>query len=250
MSFPFASPLPRLAVFVIGLSLLAGCAAPGIEDGRHEITERDGETRTPQATAPLLPSTLFSGGAKEFIGWRCTPAQPLVTAHPDDELRLWSAHGAWRMPPAVVASGARYQQGEMSFWDRGDEAVVESPRGRLECRRDTAREALTRRDRPGVMFHGRGNEPGWTLSLPKDVPEVDLLLDYGERQLTLPYRVMAINNDAGRVSLASGRADRPFELQLEAAACFDGMSGKPFPVRVTLAIDGETYRGCGQGIAP
>ncbi len=59
-----------------------------------------------------------------------------------------------------------------------------------------------------------------------------------------------MDNEAGRVVLASGRGDTPFELRIEAGACFDDMSGEPFPARVTLSVDGEQYRGCGQGIAP
>jgi hypothetical protein len=86
MSSSFATSASRLAPVVISLTLLTGCAAPGIEGSRPEITERGGDTSTRQAKAPLLPSAFFSGGAEEFIGWRCTPAQPLVTAHPDDEL--------------------------------------------------------------------------------------------------------------------------------------------------------------------
>ncbi|PXY00427.1 COG3650 family protein [Halomonas sp. LBP4] len=244
-----ARPVPLL----LGAALvLAGCAAAPGGEGRPEVADRsagDGG-KVVQPTAPLMPSAFFAGGAEAFVAWRCTPAQDLVTAHPDDELRLWSAHGAWRLSPAVVASGARYQQDDLSFWNKGEAAVVESPSGRLDCSRDLARTSLTRHDRPGVMFHARGNEPGWVASLPSDVAEIDLLLDYGSRQLTLPYRVTTLDNGEGRMILASGRADTPFELRIEGQACFDDMSGEPFPARVTLTIDGETYRGCGQGIAP
>lgn len=238
-----SSILPLLLGTALGL---AGCAAPG-EAPPAPPPPDEGTVATP--TAPLMPSLLFPGGAEAFQAWRCTPAQDLVSAVAGEELRLWSAHGAYRLTPAVVASGARYQKGDLSFWAKGDEAMVESANGRLDCTADLTRRALTRRQRPGVMFHGRGNEPGWTVSLAHDAPELSLVLDYGERTLTLPYRVTEMDN-GGRVTLASGRADHPFTLALEARACFDSMSGKPFPARVTLTIDGETYRGCGQGIAP
>ncbi len=219
--------------------LLAGCATTSaptpITSGEH---------------APLLPSVLFPGGAEAFTAWRCNPDQALVTAALEDELRLWSAHGAWRLAPAVVASGARYEQGDVSFWNKGADAIVETPRGRLDCQAYVQRQTLTREQRPGVMFQGRGNEPGWMASLAHDRPEVTLSLDYGAREQTLPYRVTALDNEAGRVVLASGRGDTPFELRIEAGACLDDMSGEPFPARVTLTVDGEQYRGCGQGIAP
>lgn len=242
MSLRFFTSL-RPALLVAGSLLLYGCATAtvdGIRPGADKVA----------STAPLLPSMLFSGTAERFEAWRCTPEQHLVTAFGERELRLWSAHGAYRLTPAVVASGARYQQGELSFWNKGGEAVVESANGRLDCSADMARTALTRQQRPGVMFHGRGNEPGWNVDLAHDVPELTLTLDYGAREMTLPYRVTAMDNAAGRVTLASGLADRPFELRLEARACFDDMSGEPFPARVTLTMKGETYRGCGQGIAP
>jgi uncharacterized membrane protein len=248
-SLPIVSS--RLALLG-GVALLAGCAAMTGGESRPEIADLSEGSRALAAssTAPLMPSAFFAGGADAFQAWRCEPAQDLVTANPEGELRLWSAHGTWRLQPAVVASGARYQEGELSFWNKGDAAVVEGPSGRLDCVRDAERQALTRQDRPGIMFHGRGNEPGWTVSLPNDTTELDLLLDTGTRQVTLPYRVTVLDNEAGRMILASGRADTPFTLRIEGAACFDDMSGEPFPARVTLTIDGEQYRGCGQGIAP
>ncbi len=116
---------PLLAM--ASVALLAGCAStpPAAET----------PTRTTvHSTAPLLPSALFPGSAEQFQAWHCQPAhQDLVTALNGDELRLWSLHGAWRLPQAVVASGARYQDGEISFWNRGEQAQVETPRGQLQC---------------------------------------------------------------------------------------------------------------------
>lgn len=202
------------------------------------------------AKAPLLPSLLFPGKGTAFTGWRCTPDQGLVTANDGDKLRLWSAHVAWLLDPAVVASGERYQQGDLSFWAKGPEATVESPRGRLSCERNIQQDALTRKQFPGVMFRAQGNEPGWVLTLANDVPEIFLSLDYGEREITLPYRVVAMDNAEGRVELASGQSARPFDVRIEAGACYDNMSGQPWPARVELTVNGKTYRGCGQGIAP
>ncbi|MBB3139529.1 COG3650 family protein [Halomonas organivorans] len=256
--------MPHSSSFRIALPLLmalglSGCVTyvnspapePAPEPPAIDEANAGAEDEAPASPkAPLLPSTLFPGEADELVGWRCTPAQDLVTAATGDELRLWSALGATRLEPAVVASGSRYQKGALSVWLKGNEALVESQRGRLDCRRDIALDALTREGHPGVMFHGRGNEPGWSVELANDVPKLDLSLDYGNRELTLPYRVTTLDNGAGRVILASGQAARPFTLRIEAKACFDDMSGQPWPARVTLALNGETYRGCGQGIAP
>ncbi|MDR5865209.1 COG3650 family protein [Halomonas koreensis] len=244
----------RLALPLLLALGLPGCvtyvSAPAPEPAPEPPAASGDGQDAASPEAPLLPSALFPGEAAELVGWRCTPAQDLVTATTEDELRLWSAHGANRLEPAVVASGNRYQNGELGVWLKGDEALVESQRGRLDCRQDVTLDALTRQEHPGVMFHGRGNEPGWHVELANDVPELTMTLDYGRREATLPYRVTTLDNQAGRVILASGQAARPFTLRIEAKACFDDMSGQPWPARVTLKLNGETYRGCGQGIAP
>lgn len=226
--------------------LVSGCAATSAPTSPHDKSASDA-----METAPLLPSAFFPGSAARFEGWRCEPAsQHLVTAFNDETLRLWSLHGAWRLPQAVVASGARYQEGDISFWQRGEKAQVETPRGQLQCERAISREALTREDHPGVMLFGRGNEPGWSVALSSTTPTLTLTTDYGEQTQTLPYMVSVMDNDAGRVVLENANAGRFFRLRVEAGACFDSMSGKPFPARVTLSLDGEQYSGCGQGIAP
>ncbi|MFM9271756.1 MliC family protein [Halomonas elongata] len=244
--------IPFVALRRLGASLLVlglvGCATSAHEPG--VAPSSDAKASGDTAKAPLLPSALFPGDAEHFVGWRCTPDQELVTAHHEDDLRLWSSHGAYRLTPSVVASGTRYEQGDLSFWSKGDEAVVESDRGRLECQQDTRHRVLTRETHPGVMFRANGNEPGWNIELANDTPRVKMTLDYGERDVTLPYRVTSLDNETGSVTLASGQAARPFELRIEARACFDDMSGQPWPARVTLTLNDRVYRGCGQGIAP
>ncbi|NYS60601.1 MliC family protein [Vreelandella salicampi] len=236
----------NLLALSLALLLVSGCATTSAPIEPSEQRASEGK-----ATAPLLPSALFAGGADKFEAWRCEPAsQHLVTAFNDETLRLWSLHGAWQLPQAVVASGARYQNGKISFWNRGDKAQVETPRGQLQCQQAITRETLTREAHPGVMFLGRGNEPGWSVALSSRTPTLTLTTDYGEKTQQLPYMMSVMDNDAGRVVLENANAGRFFRVRIEASACFDDMSGHPYPARVTLSIDGQQYSGCGQGIAP
>ncbi|MGS2742696.1 MliC family protein [Halomonas sp. LS-001] len=240
-----------LTGLVAGLAAftLSGCATttPSATSDTTNATANAGAA----ATAPLLPSTLFAGQSGRFDAWRCSPAnQNLVTAVDDETLRLWSMHGAWQLPQAIVASGARYQADDISFWSRGDKAQVETPRGQLQCQLAEQRKSFTRENYPGVMFLGRGNEPGWMVKLSNETPEMTLVSNYGRETRTLAYMVSVMDNDAGRVVIENADAKTFFRVRIEASACFDDMSGEPFPARVTLSIDGEQYKGCGQGIAP
>ncbi|WP_447043137.1 MliC family protein [Vreelandella sp. H-I2] len=234
------------AVVTAGMMVvIGGCAAtPSAETSAANQATQDNR-------APFFPSSLFPGSAQRFDAWHCEPArQHLVTATNANDLRLWSLHGAWRLPQAVVASGARYQDGEISFWNRGEKALVETPRGQLQCTLAEHRDALTRTERPGVMFFGRGNEPGWSVTLANETPTLTMELNYGEEGVQQPYMVSVMDNEAGRVVLENADVTPFFRVRIEAGACFDSMSGKPFPARVTLTYNGEQYSGCGQGIAP
>lgn len=234
------------AVVTAGMMVvIGGCAAtPSTETSAANQATQDNR-------APFFPSSLFPGSAQRFDAWHCEPArQHLVTATNANDLRLWSLHGAWRLPQAVVASGARYQDGEISFWNRGEKALVETPRGQLQCTLAEHRDALTRTERPGVMFFGRGNEPGWSVALANETPTLTMELNYGEESVQQPYMVSVMDNEAGRVVLENADVTPFFRVRIEAGACFDSMSGKPFPARVTLTYHGEQYSGCGQGIAP
>lgn len=225
--------------------VIAGCAAtPSTDTSAANQATLDNR-------APFLPSALFPGSAQRFDAWHCEPArQHLVTATNANDLRLWSLHGAWRLPQAVVASGARYQDGEISFWNRGEKALVETPRGQLQCTLAEQRNALTRAEKPGVMFFGQGSEPGWSVALANDTPTLMMELNDGEESVQQPYMVSVMDNEAGRVVIENADVEPFFRVRIEAGACFGDMSGQPFPARVTLTYDGEQYSGCGQGIAP
>ncbi|MFG6668325.1 MliC family protein [Halomonas sp. HNIBRBA4712] len=241
------TPLAALSGAALSV-LLAGCAA---SQGANGESPPGLSPQTPaDNVAPLLPSALFPGSANAFRAWHCQPAnQHLISADNGQALRLWSLHGAWRLPQAVVASGARYQDGEISFWERGETARVETPRGQLACQAAGTRPAMTRTENPGVMFKGEGDAPRWQVTLAHDTPT--LTLDIGSQPpARFPYMISVLDNQAGRVVLESGDVEPFFRLRIDAGACFARGSEAPYPARVTLTYQGEQYSGCGQGIAP
>ncbi|MGC3871845.1 MliC family protein [Halomonas sp. GXIMD04776] len=229
--------------------------APQMEERVVEITpatpaEKDGSTQASnKPSSPLLPSAFFADGGKAFTAWRCTPAQDLIATFPDNRLRLWSGQGHYELERAVVASGARYTKDDLSFWNKGDIALVESDNGRLECQQDAQRKTWDRRQHPDTIFYAKGNEPGWALRLDRQTPRLSWVTDYGKRTLVLPYKVdNVVNGQHASMTLVSQDPAQPLTVELEARACFDSMSGKPFPVRVTITSDTQKLLGCGQGI--
>lgn len=246
-------PASLLFLMLAGPLGLAGCAVrqpgsppPAVSD----LASGEASADTADVPAsPLLPSAFFADGADAFIAWRCTPAQDLIAAFPEDHLRLWSGQGHYRLDPAVVASGARYVKDDLSFWNKGDKALVESDNGRLECHEDVHRRTLTRADHPDSIFHAVGNEPGWTLDLDRRAARLHLVTEYGEKARTLSYQLLGLDNgEQARVTLRAHDNGEPITVRLRARACFDAMSGKPYPVRVRIETPERVLQGCGQGI--
>ncbi|MCK0745303.1 C-type lysozyme, inhibitor [Chromohalobacter nigrandesensis] len=243
---------------MVCVAVLGGCAS---SDGPPQVRDASGSGFTPPPQldspdenddapkSPLLPSAFFADGAEAFVSWRCTPAQDLISVAPGNSLRLWSAQGYYALERSVVADGKRYRKGTLTFAQQGDEAHVESDNGQLACQQDARRESITRDDAPDVIFKGQGNEPGWTLELDREAPQLTLMTQYGEEKRTLDYRVTQLDNGhQAAMTLESGDADAPVTVELKARACFDSMSGKPYPVQVRVEEAGRTWVGCGQGI--
>ncbi|WP_251977296.1 COG3650 family protein [Salinicola avicenniae] len=230
--------------------LLAGCATGGttqpVDAGSSLSVSKTAET--PQS--PLLPGAFFADGGERFTAWRCTPSQDLVTTTPDEQrLRLWTALGKTELPAAVVGSGERYALGGVSFWRQGKNARVESDNGQLVCSIASERPTTTREEQPQSIFYASGNEPGWRISLDRQTTSLTLVSDYGQAKDTFDYRVASLDNgNEARVVLVSDSGRQPLEMDLRAGACFDDMSGRPWPVKVTLRYGDQTWQGCGQGV--
>lgn len=244
---------------VMCAAVLSGCAS-STEPPRVSDASGEGFTPPPRLddvadktddapTSPLLPSAFFADGAEAFVSWRCTPAQDLISAAPKGHLRLWSGQGYYELARTVVAEGERYEKGTLSFVQRGGQAHVESDNGQLACQRDARRESTTRKAAPGVIFQARGNEPGWLLELDRETSRMTLTTDYGEHVRTLPYHVARLDNGhQAAMTLRAHDDGTPITVRLRARACFDNMSGKPYPVQVSVEQGDQTLVGCGQGV--
>ncbi|MFN3842752.1 MAG: hypothetical protein ACK4RW_05735 [Rehaibacterium terrae] len=99
---------------------------------------------------------------------------------------------------------------------------------------------------PAPGFRAIGQEPGWLAEVARgDAPAIRLLLDHGERRLTLP-RSTAFDQDGNRSFGYRGMADGlAVELRIHRETCHDTMSGEAFETRVELRVGEERFDGCG-----
>jgi putative lipoprotein len=185
----------------------------------------------------------------------------------DDAVALALPDADLRLPQAVAASGARYEGDGTLFWIKGDEALLERPGApALTC---TVGPPAHWRDAAGagVDLRAVGQEPGWLLDI--DAEGVILLrADYGETVLSVPAplpraeggtlswhaRTQARRPDVTAPDVTAPDVTAPdvtapdvavLDVAVEERVCRDVMSGQPYPLAVTVALDGRTLDGCG-----
>jgi putative lipoprotein len=148
------------------------------------------------------------------------------------------------LPHVVSASGARYSDGAVTFWNKGREATFELG-GRTQTCRERHEPWLEAADR-GVDFRAVGQEPGWFLEIDQE-KEIRLVYDYAEHELVAPVP-SPLRKGTSIIYDTTVKSEHVVIL-IEDAPCTDVMSGEAFPRSVTVTIGTRTLRGCGRDVA-
>jgi len=96
-------------------------------------------------------------------------------------------------------------------------------------------------DAPALPMRALGQEPGWILRL--DEEQLTLDYQYGEHQFSAPTPERTTAD--GLTRYRAQQAGEELLVEITREYCEDIMSGRPFPYRVELIINGEPLSGCG-----
>ena len=164
------------------------------------------------------------------------------------EMAVWFEDQYVILSQVRSGSGSKYQEGEIVFWLKGQEAMLDkggqSYRG---CRQLPGLAPLADAYRRGVDFRATGNEPGWHLEITAG-RQIQFVGDYGELRLSVP--------DPGEVREGSSRIyhavteAHDLHVEITEELCMDTMADASYPNRVSVLLDGSAYRGCGQPVLP
>jgi putative lipoprotein len=151
---------------------------------------------------------------------------------------------ALTLPHVEAASGARYSNGAVTFWNKGREASLEMSGRKQTCRerREPWQEAADR----GVDFRAIGQEPGWFLEIDNE-KQIRFVYDYAEHELVAPVPSPRVKGTS-TVYEATVNAEH-LRVAIDESRCSDAMSGEVFPRSVVVTIGARTLRGCGKDIA-
>ncbi len=248
MRFPITAAAPA-ALLALGMLAAAGC-----QKSQDQVSNAAGtpDPATPTATAPAPAASENAAALPEGVlhayFWECDRDVTLVMRNLLEEQSVGlEIHGeSHKLPQVVAASGAKYSDGDFTFWTKGDTATFQRGTGpEVACREVRAKSLVEDARVRGVLYRGIGNEPGWTVEIgPND--RLQLVIDYGEKKLEFAGATVA--NDDGSMVYAAQAGDDAVKVSVKQEACVDDMAGTNFDHSMVVEHGGKTLRGC--AVAP
>ena len=148
------------------------------------------------------------------------------------------------VPRIRVASGARYANDRVEFWNRGETATLKvDGENRTGCTGQLVPTAWDEARLLGVDYRAVGYDPIWSL----EIDEGKYLRFIIEGTSAVYFPVPQPTGDANRrVYRAVTESD--LEAVIEEKPCKDPSSQDPFPHTVTVTYGGIPYPGCGRPV--
>ena len=227
----------NLAVALLVLAMAAGCSPTDVGEAPLDI-ERQQVEDGPEGMPPKV----------EAFAWDCEDGRYVVSQYDaeDDLTWLFLPGQTVRLPHLPSASGARFGNDEVSFWSKGDEAMLEGEGASTNCVLNRFRSNMESIKLSGGDFWAVGNEPGWTVEIYPDW--IVFTTDYGERTMQAKISDHSEDPSTQPYVFTGQSGDDELTVELSSGPCHDSMSGEAFETAVVVELDGKRYTGCGQAL--
>lgn len=124
--------------------------------------------------------------------------------------------------------------------------ALEEPQRPVGQHPDETDETLESRDASaGVVFRATGNEPFWLLEITEG-KHIRFVFAAEQREVLTPVPEPEVDETAGTRLYHAVTEAHDLRVLIERKRCIDDMSGRPHEATVTVTLDEETYRGCGE----
>jgi len=220
-----------LIVLCCALALTAGCSHGG-----------------KQADAINESITVGSHPRTQTYVYECSDGFGFVARIEGEKAWLFLPNRTISLPHVRSASGARYRQGAVSFWSKGEEALLETgENSRRNCRNNRRKAIWEDAKLNGIDFRAVGNEPGWYLEIRRGNIIV-FVGNYGQSRYQFATPAPFSDQQARKTTYRVDDGGHDLMIVIEGRRCHDSMSGEALESTVTVTLDGKNYRGCGRAL--
>jgi len=241
----------------VGVVLFACTAAfPGCSRKTDETSTATQPTAPAATTARQAESEPAAASVEDVpegvllaYVWDCDDGTSLTMKNllRESAIVLELHEGPRHLPQVVSASGAKYDDGSVSFWTKGATAMFERKGSAIvKCRDNRARSLVADARARGVTYRGQGNEPGWVLEIG---PRGTIVFDTNYGQERHAFQGATVTGDAASgAEYRAARGGVQIRVTVTREPCQNDMAGTPFDYSFVVQFGGQTYRGCGNDL--
>jgi putative lipoprotein len=184
--------------------------------------------------------------AVQTFVYECPDDYSFVARTQNDKVWLFLPGETVDLPRVTSASGVKYAAGNITFWSKGNDALLEIGDSKhTECRNNRAKAIWEHAKLNGVDFRATGNEPGWHLEI-SNRRDIVLVTDYGQTTYQFKSAILKSEPHAQSAVYNARNQQDSIEIVITAAPCQDNMSGEAFSSTVSILVNGKRLAGCGR----
>ena len=202
---------------------------------------------TPEDASTASPVTGLTPEIRTYV-YECADGYSFTARTETDRVWLFLPGKTVDLQRVESASGTKYAGNAIAFWNKGDEARLETEAlTRADCRNNRARAIWEHAKLNGVDFRALGNEPGWTMEI-SNKRDILLVTDYGQQSYR--FTDATIKSKAhSRTTVYNARNEQDLvEVVITGTTCRDSMSDESFPASVSVLINDRRLQGCGRAL--
>lgn len=185
--------------------------------------------------------------AKTYV-YECSDGFGFVARVQKEKVWLFLPEITINLPHVPSASGAKYSDDQITYWSKGDEALLKIGNEKHTiCKNNRALAIWEDAKLRGVDFRAIGNEPGWNLEIIKS-EKIVFVGDYGQARHEFIITEPSIDPQARTTVYHVQNDKHELSAIIVGRRCRDTMSGEAFETTVTVILDGKKYRGCGKAL--
>jgi putative lipoprotein len=250
---------PRAALLALtAVAMLAACSreatppsAPADSGApRAAVTDAAPPAAAIESAPPATEDVPPPEGVLRAYVFECDGGTQLTlrNLYREGAIALDQHEGPRRLPLVESGSGAKYSDGSMTFWNKGESASFERGGGApVQCRQLVAASLEADARERGVRFRGRGNEPGWMVEVG---PGSRLLYagNFGEDRIETEATTTRGGEDAGAEVFMAETPGGRLKVSVAREPCTDDMSGEAFDHVMLVERGEQRLRGCANGL--
>jgi len=185
--------------------------------------------------------------AKTYV-YECGDGYGFVARVQREKAWLFLPEKTKSLPHVPSGSGAKYSEDQITYWSKGEEALLEiGDEKHTDCKNDRAMAIWEDAKLRGVDFRAVGNEPGWNLEIIMR-NKIVFAGDYGQARYEFITAGPSSDQQARTTVYEVQNDQHELSVILVGRRCRDTMSGEAFETTVSVILDGKKYQGCGKAL--